>query len=114
MKGIRALLVLLVVGSVVTAVAWSAVTEKHAIEPIPAFTPTDLTAEPTDNWTTARGDIYNRQYSAAVDHQGQRQGPQGRVAHARRHPDEGQAELHRLLRRGGARRLQRHDVHAGL
>ena len=39
MKGIRALLVLLVVGSVVTAVAWSAVTEKHAIEPIPAFTP---------------------------------------------------------------------------
>ena len=64
MKGIRALLVLLVVGSVVTAVAWSAVTEKHAIEPIPAFTPTDLTAEPTDNWTTARGDIYNRQYSA--------------------------------------------------
>ena len=57
MKGIRALLVLLVVGSVVTAVAWSAVTEKHAIEPIPAFAPTDLTAEPTDNWTTARGDI---------------------------------------------------------
>ena len=64
MKGIRALLVLLVVGSVVTAVAWSAATRTHAIEPIPAFTPADLTAEPTDNWMTARGDIYNRQYSA--------------------------------------------------
>ena len=48
-----------------------------------------------------------------VDHQGQRQGSQDRVAHASRHPDEGQAELHRLLRRGGAGRLQRHDVHAG-
>jgi quinohemoprotein ethanol dehydrogenase len=64
MKGIRALLVLLVVGSVVTAVAWSASTRTHAIEPIPAFSADDLTAEPEDNWTTARGDIYNRQYSA--------------------------------------------------
>ena len=64
MKGIRAFLVLLVVGSVVTAVAWSASTRTNEIEPIPAFSPEDLTAEPTDNWTTARGDIYNRQYSA--------------------------------------------------
>jgi len=64
MKGIRALFVLLVVGSVVTAVAWSASTRTHEIQPIPAFTPAELTAEPTDNWTTARGDIYNRQYSA--------------------------------------------------
>ena len=38
----------------------------HAIEPIPAFTPADLTAQQTDNWVTARGDIFNRQYSAAT------------------------------------------------
>jgi len=64
MRGIRALLVLLVVGSVVTAVAWSASTKSQAIEPIPAFSASDLTAEPADNWVTARGDIYNRQYSS--------------------------------------------------
>src|SRR4029453_7741267 len=64
MKGIRALLVLLVVGSVVTAAAWSAATKTHAIEPIPPFTPEELTPEPRDNWVTPRGDIYNRQYSA--------------------------------------------------
>ena len=46
MKGIRALLVLLVVGCGLAAVAWSAATKTHAIEPIPAFTPADLTAEP--------------------------------------------------------------------
>ena len=63
MRGIRALFVLLVVGSVITAVAYSANKKSHAIEPIPAFTPADLTAEQTDNWPTARGDIYNRQFS---------------------------------------------------
>jgi len=65
MRGIRALFVLLVVGSVATAVAYSASSRSHAIEPIPAFTPADLTAQQTDNWVTARGDIFNRQYSAA-------------------------------------------------
>jgi len=65
MRGIRALFVLLVVGSVVTAVAYSANKRSHAIEPIPAFTPAELTAEQSDNWPTARGDIYNRQFSAA-------------------------------------------------
>ena len=66
MRGIRALFVLLVVGSVVTAVAYSANKRSHAIEPIPAFTPAELTAEQSDNWVTARGDVYNRQFSAAT------------------------------------------------
>jgi quinohemoprotein ethanol dehydrogenase len=64
MKGIRALLVLLVAGAVLATVAWSASSKTHAISPIPAFTASDLTAEPGANWVTARGDMYNRQYSS--------------------------------------------------
>jgi quinohemoprotein ethanol dehydrogenase len=64
MKGIRALLVLLVAGAVLATVAWSASSKTHAISPIPAFSASDLTAEPGANWVTARGDMYNRQYSS--------------------------------------------------
>jgi len=64
MRGIRALLVLLVVGSVITGIAVSASSRTKAIEPIPAFSNAELTAEPGANWITARGDLYNRQYSS--------------------------------------------------
>jgi len=67
MKGIRALFVLLVAGAVLATVAWSASSKTHAITPIPAFTPTELTAVPGDNWVTSRGDMYNRQYSSLTD-----------------------------------------------
>ena len=95
MKGIR-VLVLLAGGLRRYGSVGRRVREIRRIEPIPAFTPDQLTAEPTDNWSTARGDIYNRQFSGRRrDHQGQRvKEPQGRLAHARGDPDEGQAELH--------------------
>jgi quinohemoprotein ethanol dehydrogenase len=63
MKGIRALFVLLC-GGAVLAVALSASASTRAISPIPAFSVGDLTAEPGSDWVTARGDIYNRQYSS--------------------------------------------------
>ena len=55
MKGIKALFVLIVAGAVLAAVAWSSSSKTHAINPIPAFSASDLTAEPGDNWVTARG-----------------------------------------------------------
>ena len=64
MKGIKALFVLIVAGAVLAAVAWSSSSKTHAINPIPAFSASDLTAEPGDNWVTARGDMFNRQYSS--------------------------------------------------
>ena len=64
MRGIRALFVLLVVGSIATAVAYSASSRSHAISH-PGVHACRLTAQQTDNWVTARGDIFNRQYSAA-------------------------------------------------
>jgi PQQ-dependent dehydrogenase (methanol/ethanol family) len=63
MKGIRALVVLLC-GGAVLAVALSASASTRAITPIPAFPAKDLIAEPGSDWLTARGDIYNRQYSS--------------------------------------------------
>jgi alcohol dehydrogenase (cytochrome c)/quinohemoprotein ethanol dehydrogenase len=63
MKGIRALFVL-AVGCVVLVVALTASASTRQIAPIPAFSADDLTAEPSSDWVTSRGDIYNRQYSS--------------------------------------------------
>src|SRR4051794_29642972 len=66
MKGSRALavLVFLVGAAVVLGVALSASASRKDITPIPAFTSSQLTAEPSADWLTARGDIWNRQYSS--------------------------------------------------
>src|SRR5689334_5529753 len=66
MKGIRALVVL-VVGGAVLAAALSASASRHAITPIPAFSANQLVAEPSSDWVTARGDLWNRQYSSLDD-----------------------------------------------
>jgi alcohol dehydrogenase (cytochrome c) len=66
MKGIRALFVLVVAGAGL-AVALSASASRHAITPIPAFSNNQLTAEPSSDWVTARGDLWNRQYSSLDD-----------------------------------------------
>jgi len=66
MKGIRALFVLVVAGAVL-AVALTASASRRAITPIPAFSNGQLLAEPSSDWLTARGDIWNRQYSALSD-----------------------------------------------
>ena len=66
MKGSRALAVLVVLTSaaVLLAVTLSASASRKDITPIPAFTSAQLTAEPSADWITARGDIWNRQYSS--------------------------------------------------
>jgi len=64
MKGITALVVLLLCGGVLAAVALKASASSSDITPIPAFSAAQLTAEPGQDWVTARGDIYNRQYSS--------------------------------------------------
>jgi alcohol dehydrogenase (cytochrome c) len=65
MKGSRALVLLLVVlGGVVLAVTLSASASRQDIKPIPAFTSSQLIAEPSADWLTARGDLWNRQYSS--------------------------------------------------
>jgi quinohemoprotein ethanol dehydrogenase len=67
MKGISALIALVVVSAVLAVVAIKATassTATHAITPIPAFTPAQLTAVPGDDWITSRGDMYNRQFSS--------------------------------------------------
>jgi PQQ-dependent dehydrogenase (methanol/ethanol family) len=63
MKGIRALFVL-ALGCAVLVAALTASASTRQITPIPAFSAKDLTAEPGNDWVTARGDIYNRQYSS--------------------------------------------------
>jgi PQQ-dependent dehydrogenase (methanol/ethanol family) len=42
----------------------SASASSHSTTPIPAFTDAQLTAEPANDWLTARGDIWNRQFSS--------------------------------------------------
>jgi quinohemoprotein ethanol dehydrogenase len=67
MKGISALVALVVVSAVLAVVAIKATassTATHAITPIPAFTPAQLTAVPGADWITSRGDMFNRQYSS--------------------------------------------------
>jgi PQQ-dependent dehydrogenase (methanol/ethanol family) len=66
MKGIRALFVVVVAGAAL-AVALSAGASPRAITPIPAFSNSQLTAEPSSDWVTSRGDIWNRQYSSLTD-----------------------------------------------
>jgi len=63
MKGIAALFVLLIGGSVL-AVALRASASTRAITPIPALTAAQLTALPGNDWLTSRGDMYNRQFSS--------------------------------------------------
>jgi quinohemoprotein ethanol dehydrogenase len=62
-KGIAALFVLLIGGSVL-AVALRASASTRAITPIPALTAAQLTALPGNDWLTSRGDMYNRQFSS--------------------------------------------------
>jgi quinohemoprotein ethanol dehydrogenase len=69
MKRSRAKFALLIGGAVVVAavagvVLHSASASTHAITPIPAFTVQQLTAEPSSDWLTSRGDIWNRQFSS--------------------------------------------------
>jgi quinohemoprotein ethanol dehydrogenase len=70
MKRRRALFALLVGGVVVLAAVvgltqlGSASASTDAITPIPAFTEGQLTALPSNDWLTSRGDIYNRQFSS--------------------------------------------------
>lgn len=67
MKRSRALFALLA-GVAVVAVAvvgyTTASASTHGVTPIPAFSVQQLTAEPSNDWLTSRGDIWNRQYSA--------------------------------------------------
>jgi quinohemoprotein ethanol dehydrogenase len=63
MKGTR-VLALFVAGGAVLAVAIGAFAAIRDISPIPAFTTDQLTAAPSDDWLTSRGDIYNRQFSS--------------------------------------------------
>ena len=65
MKRKRVLFALLAV--CVAATAAVAIAATRDISPIPAFTNGDLTATPGDNWVTARGDVYNRQFSSLTD-----------------------------------------------
>jgi len=62
-KGMSALFVLLVGGSLLV-VALGASASSRDIAPIPAFSASDLTAVPGDDWVTSRGDMYNRQFSS--------------------------------------------------
>jgi PQQ-dependent dehydrogenase (methanol/ethanol family) len=64
MKGIFALVALVLGGAIVAVVALKASASSHDITPIPAFSAAELTAEPGSDWVTARGDIWNRQYSS--------------------------------------------------
>ena len=64
MKGILALVALVLGGAILAVVALKASASSRDITPIPAFTAADLTAEPGSDWLTARGDIWNRQYSS--------------------------------------------------
>jgi len=70
MKRRRALFALLIGGLALVAVVAgviglrSASASSRAITPIPAFTDAQLTAEPSNDWLTARGDIWNRQFSS--------------------------------------------------
>ena len=67
MKRSRALFALLA-GVAVVAVAivgyTTASASIHGVTPIPAFSVQQLTAEPSDDWLTSRGDIWNRQFSS--------------------------------------------------
>jgi len=64
MKGILALLMLLLGSAVLAVVALSASATSTDITPIPAFSASQLTATPGDDWVTSRGDMWNRQYSS--------------------------------------------------
>ena len=67
MKGITALVALVIASAVLAVVALNATASSkatHAINPIPAFTPAQLTAAPGNDWVTSRGDMYNRQFSS--------------------------------------------------
>ncbi|NUR74943.1 MAG: PQQ-binding-like beta-propeller repeat protein [Thermoleophilia bacterium] len=64
MKGIPALFALVLGAAVLAVVALKASASSHDITPIPAFSAAQLTSEPGNDWLTARGDIYNRQYSS--------------------------------------------------
>jgi len=70
MKRSRALLALLLGLAIVVALvvgvslrSASASTSSHAINPIPAFSTSQLTALPGNDWLTSKGDIWNRQFS---------------------------------------------------
>src|SRR4051794_12433897 len=63
MKGTR-VLALVLAGGAVLAIAIGAYAAIRDISPIPAFSSDQLTATPKDDWSTSRGDIYNRQFSS--------------------------------------------------
>jgi PQQ-dependent dehydrogenase (methanol/ethanol family) len=73
MKRSRALVALLAGGAVLVAAVVAVVGFSTAsastrdVKPIPAFSVDQLTAQPSDDWLTSRGNIYNQQYSSLSD-----------------------------------------------
>ena len=66
-RGLFALLVGVALVTTAAVVVLTASASTKSVTPIPAFSASQLTAAPGDDWITSRGDIYNRQFSSLSD-----------------------------------------------